>query len=243
MSKQTVGVVGAGVMGVGVAQNLIQTGHRVLLLDVEDVILRKARESITNNIRLQWMFHKKAAQESSTRSLAVYEIPFAFFGHSLGALVSFELARQLRKQGCLGPQLLLVSSHRAPHIPDRDSHIYALPDSAFIEQLRRFNGTPESALQDQELMKLLLPLLRADLEIYETYTYTCEAPLDCTISALGGLDDWRVTREDLAAWKEQASGDFSLRMFAGDHFFLQTAPEAVLQAISQDLRRLLSRLV
>lgn len=186
---------------------------------------------------------KPLVQELAQALLPAMTIPFAFFGHSLGALVSFEVARQLRRQGCLGPQLLLVSSHRAPHISDRDPHIHALPEKDFIEQLRRFNGTPESVLQDQELMRLVLPLLRADLEIYETYTYTREAPLDCAISAFGGLEDWRVSHEDLAAWKEQTHGSFSLRMFAGDHFFLHSLQEAVLQALSQDLRHLMQTII
>jgi medium-chain acyl-[acyl-carrier-protein] hydrolase len=162
--------------------------------------------------------------------------PFAFFGHSLGALVSFELARQLRRQYAVQPVRLFISADRAPQIPNRDPPIHSLPEGEFLVELRRLNGTPREVLEDEELRQIMLALLRADFAIYETYRYSTEPPLNCPISAFGGWQDHRVNRGDLEAWREQTSVSFSLRMFPGDHFFLNTTQRPLLGALSQELR-------
>lgn len=168
--------------------------------------------------------------------------PFAFFGHSMGATISFELACQLRAQGASTPVHLFISGSRAPHTPDPDPPIHHLPDAELVEELRRFNGTPEAVLQNAELMHLLLPILRADLTLHETYRYVPGEPLDCPISAFGGLEDEEVSHDDLAAWRDQTCGTFTLRMFPGDHFFLRSARTLLLQAVSQDLMQVLGQI-
>lgn len=169
-------------------------------------------------------------------------MPFAFFGHSMGALIGFELARQLRRQYSLGPVHLFVSGRRAPQIPDRSPPIHQLPESALVEELRRLNGTPESVLQNAELMQLVLPVLRADFALCETYVYSTEDPLDCPISAFGGLQDGSVSYDDLAAWRDQTNSSFTLKMIRGNHFFLQSARALILSALSQELQRHQSRI-
>lgn len=161
--------------------------------------------------------------------------PFAFFGHSLGTLVSFELARRIRTQYGLHPVRLFVSAGRAPQIPFRDRSIHTLPDKEFLAELRRLNGTPRELLDHQELMEVMLPLLRADFALYETYAYSIEPPLNCPISAFGGLQDHRVNNSDLDAWRAQTNVSFSLRMFPGDHLFLKQP--FLLSALSDELRR------
>ncbi|HEU5382592.1 MAG TPA: thioesterase domain-containing protein [Ktedonobacteraceae bacterium] len=168
--------------------------------------------------------------------------PYAFFGHSLGALICFTLARQLRKHGKPGPEHLFVSSHRAPQLPHPHELIHDLPATAFIERLRTYNGTPESVLQNAELMALLLPVIQADFTVFETYSYTEEPPLDCPISAFGGEEDDKVSRVELAHWRTQTRNTFELRMFAGDHFFVHSNKALLLQAISQDLVHALNQL-
>jgi len=170
------------------------------------------------------------------------DMPFTFFGHSMGALVSFELARQLRRQGMPGPVHMVVSGHRAPQLPDPDPWIHQLPDAEFLAKLRNLGGTPEEVLQNPELLELFLPVLRADFAVCETYCYTTEEPLDCSITAFGGNDDRRVSREELSAWQTQTRKSFSLRMFPGDHFFLQSARVPVLRVLAQDLKQVLRRL-
>lgn len=169
-------------------------------------------------------------------------MPFAFFGHSMGALISFELAHQLRRQYGLGPVYLFVSGHRAPQILDPDLPIHQLPESEFVEELRRLNGTPKLVLQNAELMQLVLPVLRADFALCETYVYSTEAPLDCPISAFGGLQDSGVSRDQISAWRDQTNSSFTLSMFPGNHFFLHSAQALILSAVSRDITRLLGRI-
>ena len=166
--------------------------------------------------------------------------PFAFFGHSMGALIGFELMHQLRRRHDLVPVHLFVSGHRAPQLPDLSSPLHHLPASELLTQLRRLNGTPEAVLQDTDLMQFFLPVLRADFAVCETYTYTARPPLTCPISAFGGLQDSRVSYAELAAWREQTSSAFSHRMLPGDHFFLHSAQALLLRALAQDLAEHLS---
>jgi medium-chain acyl-[acyl-carrier-protein] hydrolase len=163
--------------------------------------------------------------------------PFAFFGHSMGALVGFEVARELRRQFGVQPVRLLVSAAHAPQIPPRHRPIHALPEGEFLDELRRLNGTPGELLEHAELMQIVLPILRADFSVVETYAYSPEPPLTSCISGFGGLQDRRVSRSDLETWREQTSASFSRRMFSGDHFFMNTTQPQLLQVISQELYR------
>jgi medium-chain acyl-[acyl-carrier-protein] hydrolase len=159
--------------------------------------------------------------------------PFAFFGHSMGALLAFEVARELRRQNGLLPETLIVSGRGAAHRPISYPPIYHLSDEAFREEVRRYNGTPAEVLANEELVNLLLPTLRADFTVSETYTYRPEPPLDCSIAALGGTLDDKVPQEHLEAWCELTRRNFSLHTFQGDHFFLNSKKGSVLQTVSQ----------
>ncbi|HET6977275.1 MAG TPA: alpha/beta fold hydrolase [Pyrinomonadaceae bacterium] len=167
--------------------------------------------------------------------------PFAFFGHSMGASISFELARYLRREHHLMPRHLFISGRRAPHMPALHTPIYNLPDAEFMVGLRDLNGTPVEALEQPDLMELLLPLLRADFELSETYTYLNGPLLDCPMSIYGGEGDDDVPREHLEAWGELTTGTVSLKMFPGDHFFLNTAQNSLLRMLSQELGHRLHR--
>jgi surfactin synthase thioesterase subunit len=109
-----------------------------------------------------------------------------------------------------------------------------LPDSDFLEELRQLNGTPREALEHPEFMALLLPALRADFKMNADYGYRHDAPLTCPIRAYGGCDDTWVSERGLAAWRDQTEGDFRLRLFSGDHFFLNTTRSALLQTIRDE---------
>lgn len=162
--------------------------------------------------------------------------PFAFFGHSLGTLVSFELCRRLRAAGRRLPVHLFVSGRRAPQLPLRKKRLHTLPDAELIEEIRRYNGTPAAVLADKELLELVLPIIRADFTVHETYTYAEGPPLDVPITALGGIDDQDVSEDQLDAWRAQTRGTFRRLMFPGDHFYLQGARAALTRTIAEDLR-------
>ena len=170
------------------------------------------------------------------------DLPWAFFGHSLGALIAYELARALRNQGLPSPRHLFLSAHRAPHLPDSHPPIYNLPESDFIEELKQLNGTPAELFKEQELLDLMLPLIRADFTAAETYEYDPQPPLDCPITVFGGRDDPLVSEEELTPWREHTAQDFHFRAFEGDHFFIHTAEAAVVDAIRTQLAGVLAEL-
>jgi medium-chain acyl-[acyl-carrier-protein] hydrolase len=164
------------------------------------------------------------------------ELPAAFFGHSMGALVAFETARELRRRGAREPVQLLVSARRAPHLPARHEPIHALPEAAFRDELRRLQGTPEAVLEHPELMELLEPMLRADFAVIETFEHRPAPPLNAPITAFGGAGDEDVPFEDLDAWSRHTAGGFRRRSFRGGHFFLQhEARRDLLRAVAAEL--------
>lgn len=161
--------------------------------------------------------------------------PFAFFGHSLGALISFELARWLRRQQAPFPQYLFVSGRSAPQVPHPSPALHQLSDQDFIAGLRTYNGTPESVLNHPELMEILLPTLRADFELFETYQYHPEAPLPCPIYSFTGQADPLTPLAPVKAWHSQTSSYFKDVWFPGSHFFLQECEQQVIRYCAQTL--------
>lgn len=166
--------------------------------------------------------------------------PFAFFGHCLGALIAFELSRKIRASYGLQPVALFVSGHRAPHLPDRFAPVHQLPDAEFAAELRHRNGTREEVLQNPNVMRLVLPLLRADFAVCETYRYEPGEMLTCPVAAFSGAADPAVLPEELDGWAKQTCGPCAVRVLPGDHFFLQTARDQLLQILSQNLSAHLS---
>lgn len=161
--------------------------------------------------------------------------PFVFFGHSMGALLCFELTRRLRQNYDLIPLHLFVSGFRAPHIPNRNPLIHNLPDQEFLNELRRYNGTPEDVINNAEIMELLLPILRADFTLLETYVYTPQSRLDCPITVFGGSEDWTTNSAELEEWKLHTNIKFLLQMLPGNHFFIDSAQMLLLNYLSQEL--------
>ena len=162
--------------------------------------------------------------------------PFAFFGHSLGSLIAFELTRSLQQKDLPQPIVLFISACMAPQLPDPDPHIHGLSDPEFVKALQELNGTPKEIITNPKLMKLLLPTLRADFEAAENYQYNqSEHPLACPIVAFGGSDDPHVSQEGLAGWGSQTSSRFKSISFPGDHFYLNAAEDEVVQLIAKEM--------
>jgi medium-chain acyl-[acyl-carrier-protein] hydrolase len=164
--------------------------------------------------------------------------PFAFFGHSLGALLCFETARSLRRENHRQPATLFVSATEAPHRRRREEELSSLPKNELVKRLREFGGAPSEALQDDELLDLMLPTIRADFELCETYEHHPEPPLECPMTIYGGLEDHEVEAERLAAWREMTVGTCQLRMFPDGHFYIKSLQAIFLEIFAGDLLRL-----
>jgi surfactin synthase thioesterase subunit len=168
----------------------------------------------------------------------VLSAPFALFGCSMGALIAFDLSRRL-VESRRAPVALFVAAARAPHVLDGKSSS-RLPEADLIEEIRPLNGTPERVLADRELMALVLPTLRADLEVIEMRARSEAPPLPCPTIAYGGDGDPRVSMEQLEAWRE-AARLVAVRTFAGGHHFVQTSRREVLDDLVGSLAAIESR--
>ncbi|MGW6980355.1 thioesterase II family protein [Streptomyces sp. NPDC054932] len=165
-----------------------------------------------------------ASVDAAVRTVAValrpyLQGPYAFFGHSGGALLAFELARALRKRGTR-PGHLFLSGQPAPGTDLAGPPLHGLSDEDFGAALRDLDGTSDGVFTDPELMKLLLPTLRADFTLWENHRHRPGEPLDVPITALGGDTDPRAPVSGLHAWEEQTTGPFSVEVFPGGHFYL-----------------------
>jgi len=167
------------------------------------------------------------------------DIPFACFGHSMGGLIAFELTRHLRQTGAPIPDCLFLSGRRAPDQPDPLPPIPDLPDDQFVRELRqRYGGFPDAIASDPQLRSLFLPMIRADLELVNSYVYRPEPPLDCPIAVYGGLSD-PIARNCLEAWQAQTTAAFRLQMLPGGHFFINSDTAALLRSVSEQLNELM----
>lgn len=168
------------------------------------------------------------------------ELPFAFFGHSMGAVLASEVARALVAAGAPSPSHLVVSGRRPPHVKGPETLMHPLPDAQFVAEIsRRYGGIPPAVLQERELMALLLPGLRADITALETHQPPPRPPLACSITAFGGDEDRLTPLEHLDAWRGETRGAFRVRTFAGGHFYLDARRAEVLADLSVTLAPLL----
>lgn len=158
--------------------------------------------------------------------------PALFFGHSMGGLITFELAHRLRNEGQM-PLHLCLSSRPAPHLRSSRPWIHRLPDQEFIQQLRYLDGTPGQVLDDRQMLQLMLPVLRADFEVCETYQYCPKGPLDCDITVFGGVDDHEIPEDALVAWHTHTCADFHVHTFPGGHFYLNAMRGPVLKKLNE----------
>jgi medium-chain acyl-[acyl-carrier-protein] hydrolase len=157
--------------------------------------------------------------------------PFALFGHSMGSLVAFQVARQLRRDFDRLPAHLMVSAFRSPQAPPM-KRIHELADGDFIRELREtYDGIPDQLLGEPEVLSLMLPIVRADLTVASSHEYVAEPPLGCPVTAFGGLDDRWVDEQQLAEWCVQTSAGFRLRLLPGNHYYLATGTDALLDEI------------
>lgn len=161
--------------------------------------------------------------------------PYALFGSSMGALIAYELARRLADLTPRPPALVCVSGNAAPHVPMRAAALHRLPDDAFLSELRQLGGTPEEFFGNRELLALLLPMLRSDFAVCETYRHVERPPLGCPILAFGGTSDRYIPSQHIEEWSMHTASRFSCHMLPGDHFFLAQHMDEVLRMVSGQL--------
>lgn len=170
-----------------------------------------------------------------------FRAPFAFFGHSLGALVAFEVARALRERGREQPGWLFLSAYRAPHLPRRVAPKSHLDDEQLLDALERtYGGMAAELREDPEMRELILPGLRADIELVESARHEVGAPLDCPMTGIGGAEDDACLPEELEPWRAHTTGSFDLRVLPGGHFYLREkeARDTLLRLLGDTLRRI-----
>ena len=174
-------------------------------------------------------------EELMPELLPLLDQPFAFFGHSMGSLIAFRLTQRLQHEYSLIPMHLIISSFHPPQaIPNE--HIRNLPQEAFIRELRdRYDGIPDQILEEPDLLELMLPIIRDDLAIVESYSYQCQPSLLCPISAFGGFTDKWVNESQLYRWCECTTAEFGVSMFPGNHYYLDPALSDLISAIRRAL--------
>ena len=162
--------------------------------------------------------------------------PFIFFGHSMGALIAYELCRQLQFHSLEQPKHLIVSARYPAHWPNREAFIHHLADQELLRTIeKRYNAIPKEIWQDNELLKLVASTLRADFKLIEQYQPPITAKLTIPITAFGGLTDSLTNHNNLSAWQELTESSFKLHMFEGQHFFIQSKKKEVLETLASIL--------
>lgn len=176
-----------------------------------------------------------AVVDAVTAELPAYTaLPYALFGHSMGAALAHEVAVAARDRGLAGPTALLVSGREAP-TRIRPADVHTRDDAGLCAELVRVGGMAPELLAHAELRDLVLPVVRNDYRLIETYVPTAHAPLGCPVTALIGADDPEVDRVEAQAWAAVSTGPFRLRTFPGDHFFLVTDRARVIAAVAEAL--------
>lgn len=199
--------------------------------DVELAIVRlPGRESLIDAAPLRDA--RRAAAHVADALSAADRRPTAYFGHSLGALVAFETAREQRRRGAPLPYLLMASGRSAAHLPMRREAIFAMPRDALLARLVEMGGMPEEMLALPELLDFIEPALRADLQINDTYEYTPEPPLPLPIVAFAGSRDNTFPEADVARWAELTSASFQQQVYDGGHFFINTHGDELLRRVA-----------
>ncbi len=162
--------------------------------------------------------------------------PFAFFGHSMGAYIAFELSRRLKEKHKPQPFSLFLSARQAPNLDQKEKQLHDLPEKEFIRQIANLNGMPREVLDNAELMEIVSPVLRADCKLLETWCYVESEQLNLPITAMMGEDDPSTKESQIKSWAAFTSNSFNLVKFSGDHFFINTAKKAVVDEIVRTLK-------
>jgi surfactin synthase thioesterase subunit len=181
--------------------------------------------------------YRDLIQEMADALLEDCDIPYAIFGHSMGAVLAYEFAHELKRRGAPEPVGMFLSGRVAAHLELAAKPLHELPLEDFIREIGlRYGELPQEVLADREMLEFYLPILRADLRLIETYRYEVKPSLRCPILVAGGLEDQSIWSEGLEAWKEHTTGSFDVLRYEGGHFYLAgPAKEHLLQMLRNKL--------
>ena len=164
------------------------------------------------------------------------DLPFAFYGHSLGGLLAFELTLQLEAEGLVPPKHLIMGATAPPVLGLIHPRIAHLPDDGFMVAVReRYAGIPDAVLGEPELLELFLPGLRADFAAHENFDRSHVRQVHCPITALAGSDDQMIDAAKMREWGQHTTAEFDLRIIAGDHFFFSASRDSVLSTVREKM--------
>lgn len=176
----------------------------------------------------------QAMAQSLANQIQLYSNkPFFIYGHSMGALLAFELARALQENGMDMPQGIFLAAHRAAHLPRKREALYALPDDQFIDRLKRFGGFPQEVLDSKELLAFLMPTLKADFTLCDTYQFQSGTVLQCPLHLLAGNDDIEASPDVVEPWSQHTADVAKLHVLSAGHFFLRTHQDELIQILKK----------
>ncbi|HEX3048418.1 MAG TPA: thioesterase domain-containing protein [Bacillota bacterium] len=164
------------------------------------------------------------------------QTPYAFFGHSMGSLLIYELVRKIENSGFAGPVHLFLSGRYPPHIIKRDIIYHLLPDAELKSEILKMGGTPKEVFENPELLAVYMAILRADYKILETYQFIPgNQVLNSPLTVFRGKEDESVTGDDLLKWRQYTKNECEIHEYEGGHFFIFDRMEDVIEIINDTL--------
>ncbi|MFF9351272.1 thioesterase II family protein [Streptomyces sp. NPDC014734] len=162
------------------------------------------------------------------------DVPTAFFGHSMGAVLAYEVALRLERDGLPGPIALFASGRRAPS-RYREENVHRRDDDGIVKEMQLLSGTDSRILGDEEILRMVLPAIRSDYTAVETYRSEAGAAVSAPITVFTGDSDPRTSLEEAEAWRAHTTAEFDIRVFPGGHFFLANHADEIIEIISKSI--------
>lgn len=213
----------------GGAGTFFRLWKREIAEDVELCPVDRSDTSLWGNGRQM----REAVDALAVALRPTLDVPYVLFGHSMGGLIAFELARQLSALGGPPPRALIVSGCRAPSLLPARTNVHTLPDQELLQLLVQLGGTPREILDDDELRPLILDAVRRDYALLASYRYTEGEPLRCPLVLMRGADDPETTDERIEPWQREVAHPMVVQTFGGGHFFLADHTAAVARGVDR----------
>lgn len=182
--------------------------------------------------------------EEAVKDLSAYIMneagsePYAFIGHSMGTIIAYEMCHYLKQIGFREPVAVFFSGRSAPDVKNEENHIHHLGDELFIEEIKKMGHSPTELFQNPELLKIFVPILKADYKLIETYSYMDHDPLKSDFFLFSGKEDLYTPPEQFKEkWAIHTEGDCDIHVFEGGHFFLYERTDEIIETIHSCLKK------